>query len=330
MGYLFAGNELDAFVRSSVNVAEQSSGGTFDATYVRGSIKVGANTPADYIETPQPLGSQTTIWLHFEWYHPTSFSALAIASLYNASGTVVFKLTPDTSGNVQCAYWNGSTYTNIGATFAVPANTRVAVDLKLVCGGSGSVTAYLDSVLKMTASASMGSVDNVDKVRINCANNTGFSGRDPLISQVIISITSTILHKFYCKPPTGNSATNTAFTGDFNAVDELILDDTDYIESTAANDVETYTHAAITFPTTGSVKAVVVSARALVAATGPQNLQACLRVGGTNYFSGNLSGLGAGFAPVQAIFANDPSTSAAWGTTNAGSATTESGLKSIT
>jgi hypothetical protein len=330
MTYPFAGGEVEAFVRSGTNVAEDTTAGTFDATYARCSIKVGANTSGDYMETTQ-LGSLTTLWLHFEYYQPTSISALPLVTWYNSSGVTVFRLTSAAGGSgsatFKLQYWNGSAFVDVGTTFTLLASNRQIVDIKLICGASGSFEVYVGNSIQASGSGFNAAVTNVDKVRFHCNNSSGFSGRDPQISQVICSTGSTIGHKLYLKPPTGNGA-NTAFTGTFADVDETALLDSDFIESTAANDIETYTHAAISFGS-GTIKAVVVSARALVAATGPQNLQAALRIGSTNYFSANLPNLGAGFGPVVAVFENDPSTGGAWGTANAGGVGTEFGLKSI-
>lgn len=323
MGFLHAGNELDAFTRSDTTVVEGTTAGTYDSTYARGSIETGASN--GYFDTPT-FASQTTLWLHFEHYiiANSSNNLSTPVTCVNSSGTDVFRVTTTGSVNVyQAQYWNGSAWVNIGSTYSLALSTRYVFDIKIVCGGSGSFEFYVGGALYTSGSASMTSVDNIAQIRFrSCRTNT-----TSYYSQIIVANESTIGHKYMTKPPTGNGA-NTAWSSDYTAVDEATLNEADFITGSADGDIETFTRAALSLGSF-AVKAVVVTALAKNNGAAPNNIQAALRIGGTNYFSSNLT-LTSGFTPVAAIWATDPSTSATWGTTNAGAATTEFGVKAVT
>ena len=325
MTVLFAGGECEAFVVSNAaNVSEVTTGGTYDSTYSRCSIELRGGS--EWMESAV-FAAQTTIWAHIEHYsgNTTGQSGLTVATLYNSSGTAVFRLQYTSTGVVQPQYWNGSAWTNIGTTISVSVSTRYIYDLKVVCGASGSFELYVGGTLQSSGSASMTSVNDIAKVR--CHSGTTSASNRHCFSQIIVATTSTVGWKYYLKPPTGNGA-NTAFTNDYTAVDETTLSDADYITSGVANDVETFTGAALSL---GSfiVKAVVVSMRAKNDGVAPVNVQAALRRGSTNYFSSNLS-INSGFGPALGIFETDPSTGVAWTASDAGSSATEFGAKSIT
>jgi hypothetical protein len=316
----FAGGETEAFTIISGTVAESTSGGTYDSTYSRCSIAITGSTG---VLNSLALGSLATAWTHFE-YNTAFISNAARTHIQwlNSSGTAVFRLQYSAGGGVlQAQYWNGSAWTNIGSTFSI-TTSRASIDVKIVCGGSGSMEVYLAGSLVTSGSASMTSVTNIDKVQLL----DNISGSTSYYSQVIVATSSTVGWKFFTKPPTGNGA-NTAWTGTFADVDETVVSDADFITTAVANDVETYTGAALSLGS-GTVKAVVVSMRAKNDGVSPVNIQGALRRSSTNYFSGNLS-INSGYGPMVAIWETDPSTSAAWVGSDAASATIEFGAKAI-
>lgn len=324
----FAGTEMEAFIASNANVVEiTSASGSYDTSVVRCAIRVGlGGVNSDYLETPSTT-SRTTSWTHFEYWYGASVANAYFIRLYNSSAAAVFQIIFSSVNNLQAQYWDGSAWVNIGTTYTLSLNTRNTYDLKLVCGSSGSFELWVNgTTLALSGSASMTAVDNIVKRRWYASTTSGSSSNNAFISQIIVSDASTIGHRYYSKPPTGNGA-NTAWTSDFTAVDETTLSQADFIESTTAGEIETFTGAAISIPT-GVVKAVVVSTQSKNAASGPQNVQACLRKGGTNYFSSNISGIGVNYSPIQAIFETDPSTSSAWTLSDAGAATLEFGVRS--
>lgn len=333
MAFLFMGAEMDAFAGNSGSAVEVTTATHFNSAYARCACRTGNQNITQYIETPV-FATATTCWVHWDSYCGAATSnAATLASFFNSSGTEVFRLFASSSAVIQAQYWNGSAWTNVGSTFNLSsyAGSLITYDLKFIGGASGSFELwggpYLGAqTLILSGSATMTAAANFARGRFWChnINNT----LEQFVSQVIIADEDTRGMKLHSKPPTGNSGTNIAFTGAFGDVDETVLSQTDYINSAVANDVETFTGAAITL-TGRTVKAVAVSMQAKQDGSAPTQVQAALRIGSTNYFSTNLSPTTT-YAPLIAIWAQDPSTAAAWGTTNAGAATTEFGAKSIT
>lgn len=319
--------ETEAVV--STTAVESTTAGRFDSARARCSIRPVGNTGAatDYFETPAFVGasSVTTFGLHWEYYSGSLTSSNTLIQCYNSSGTAVFRLQITGSTTLQWQYWDGAAWQNIGSSYSLPTSTLLTLDLLLTCGGSGSFSFYVGGSLNTSGSASMTSVNNIAKVRFyaGIANNSA----NAHYSQIIYADQATVGWKYHSKPPTADGA-NTAFTGTYADVDEAVLSDADYITSAVANDVETFTGAAMTLGS-GTVKAVVVSMRIKNNGVSPINAQAALRRSSTNYFSSNLPNISAGFGPALGIFETDPSTSAAWTAANASSSATEFGVKAI-
>lgn len=337
MAVLWCGGELDAFNPGGGGVEMTTAGfGTgYDTTYSRCCVRCGTaniNHKVTSIDLASPITG--TIWVHwYLMYDAINDITNPHMELHNSGGTQLFRISiTSTASNIatmQCQYWNGSSWTNIGSTFTQGIQGAYAeYDLKVVCGGSGSMEIYQNKALVASGSASMTSVTSL--VGAGWYNNRTSSTFGTMISQCIIADQSTVGWKMYTKPPTGNSATNTAWTDDYTKVDEAVLDDADYIASTTNGDVETFTWAGVTIPAGYAVVAVAVNARVRNDGSGPVNIQAALRRSSTNYFGSNVSMSGTAFTPTCTIWATDPSTGAAWTPSNAQSGSTEFGVKALT
>lgn len=313
----FAGSEQEAFVATGAATWTTTSG-FFDSTYSRGGLSVTSSTA---FTTPSFTGGPftTEVWFHGRLRFAGGTGTGNLVSIYNGSGTEIFRLAAASGPVLQMSYWNGASFTNIGSGVSYAASTAYEIDMHVVLGGSGSAELFIDRASATSGSASMTSLTSFDKAAVR-GNNSSCGW-----SQVICADVSTVGWKLYTLPPTGNG-TGTAFIGDYTAVDEGTLDDADFVESTGSGDVETFTY---TPPTLGSgtVKAVVVSGR--VKNSAAENAQLVIRRSGTNYFTSNLSGLGAGFAPFVNIRETDPATSAAWTQANAVAAGNEFGIKHV-
>ncbi len=335
MTIYFGGGESSALTPTA-NCIESTAGGRFDSARARLSLGfTGSATIADYWSaqltdpTTGAAVNPTTVYLHAEFY-PANFSVggphNAIEGV-NASGVVVWQFARLVgTQNFQPQYWDGAAFVSTGITVALAFNTLYALDFEIICGASGACRLWVNG----NGPPSIGVISDAD-----CNNISSFRFKQGQStqgnmgwSQIIAADELTVGWKLYTRAPTSNGA-NTAWTGAFGDVDEAVTNDADFIESTAANDVETFLGPALTLGSEG-VKAVIVSARIKTIASGPQNAQAALRRGGTNYFSANLSGLSTGYVGASGIFEVDPSTAVAWTVANAVAAATEFGLKSIT
>lgn len=312
----------DGIVTSTVNITASTTAGTFDATRQRGSIRVTANV--DFLETPPfvDAAAPTTIYTVAQIY-PVAMTLNGIQfDAVNSTGTVIFRLRYTGSPNLQAEFWNGSSFTALGAPFAVVTGSLSKIAIKLVCGAAGSCVIHVGGVEVVSAAITSASCNNVAKCRFRSTSNTSnthwsemaganFDLRDLIIRNGV---------------PTGNSATNTAWTGDYLAIDEAGQDDTDLISSATADQRESYTKAAYTIPTGLVVDSLWVSGRGRVNGAGPTDAKYMLRSSAANYDS-TLLVLGVAFESRQRYWTVDPATSVKF--TQAGYNAVEFGVVSV-
>jgi len=327
----FIGGERDT-CGSTTNCVEQS--GSADTAYVRGSLGFNSSSAnADYWSCKlidPSTGAYTTIsgFLSFRGdFLPPNVSSTTdsvVLEGVNGSGTVVFRVLRSTA-TCRMQFWNGATYTDVGATWTWSNAQRKALVIDLTPGASGSVKAYIDGDQVASGSINDADCDAVAEWRLKMGNATNFG--NAAWSQIGCANVSLVGGHAWQRQPTGNGA-NTAWTGAFGDVDELVSSDADFNTSSSAGDKETDTHAAITLGGAVQVLACAIGMRAKNSAGGPQNAKTMFRIGGADYVqSYNVAGVGSGFAPAYGIWMQDPSTSANWGS-NATSASTEAGYQS--
>jgi hypothetical protein len=151
----------------------------------------------------------------------------------------------------------------------------------------------------------------------------------PMVQQAIVANYSTIGHTVRRRTPTGNG-TNTAWTGDYTAIDEYPISSNDMITTNTSNQSETYTAAALSLTPTGKVvKAVSVAASAMADDTSTtKTLRGVLRINGTDYVSPPMQGtLDSGYSGRMAIWDTNPATGSAW-TDSSQISSAEFGVKS--
>lgn len=301
-------------VSDLTNISMNAQAGAYDTTRnPQGAICISGGA-LSWFETPPfvDAASTTTINIVFSIYY-NQFNAAINGGVwfecYNATGTVVFRIRNVTGNGASLVaeYWNGATYTTIGAAFAITsASTQSKFHVALVCGASGSCTVHVNGVQKTTGSITSASMNNVAKCRWWTSGSV--TGEKTWFTE--LAGANFDLRDLFIRydAPTGNSATNTAWTGDYLNVDEADRNDTDMISSAAASDRETYTHAAYTLPGGVQIDSVWVAGRGRVNGAGPTDAKFSLRSGGTNYDSSVLA-LGAAFAPRCRYWAADPATS---------------------
>jgi hypothetical protein len=328
MTALFRGGELEAFIPSGSGVDERSTDG-FNTTFCRCSIGLGAGSSSNpggvSMDTMSWSAQSGDLYLHFE--EQGGGGAVTHTALELYSGTTAnfrIRQTNVTIGAIrtwQLQYLDGSAvWTNAGSALTL-STARADYDL-YVNITNGDVALYVrGSDLGASATGlSLGHMSGVTKARFY----SDFSIRR--ISQVIADTVSTVGRRLATAYPSGVGA-NTSWTGSYTEVDEIVLDDADFINSATADQLESY---AVTVPTlTGYVvQDVTVSTRAKCGSAGPQNMRHVLRSGSTNGLSGSDIALTAAYAPQQTTFTTDPATSAAW--VNTAIASVQPGAKSIT
>jgi hypothetical protein len=117
--------------------------------------------------------------------------------------------------------------------------------------------------------------------------------------------------------PNGNGATSNFLGSDGNSVDNYLLydeatanDDTDYVASSTAGDIDLATMGNVT-PTTGNVTAVVTRMTVRKDDAGTRTVAPAIRSGGSNAFGTNQN-IGSTYEVVQEVFQQNPVSVAAW------------------
>lgn len=326
MTILFAGNQLTDFLLPNANAAESTTAGRFDSAWVPNGINL-INYGSAPLLTPV-FASQTNVWIHFE-ARPgnidTSTGGNTTTALwlrvYDSSGVERFRFHSGSGISIIASYYNGSSWAVIGTSpGGAMSNGRQQFDINIDIPNN-KIYVYVDRILIHTYSGTLGS--NVAQVGLNSFDN----GDPAMYSQIIIADESTLWFKYKLDLPNANSSTNTAFTNDYTAVDEVILSDADYISSGTAGQVETFKAPARSFGTY-TVLAVVLNYRALRDTTGPQKIRGVLTISGVNYETADRS-LGLGFTNFREYYTTNPATGIAWTPTQAGDVNLEFGVKSI-
>lgn len=324
MTELFNGGEMDSFLPTDSTVREEARVGMYNTTFARCALRVGnvgGDPDVSYADTI-PWSAQTSGFYHtdFAMIEPSSVAGRCL-TLHNASGEavrIVATKVGTLSHELDLQYLDSLAAWQSGGTVTLPS-TLQTLDIRWNFAGSGNLDLYVGGTARVEFTGDLSHLSGVTFARKHALFQPTFW------SQAMADTESTIGHRLYTIPPASNGA-NTAWTGTYTEVDEVVYDDGDFINSGTANQVETF---AGTTPTlTGYVvQSVTVAARGKTDGSGPANLQLALRSSSTDYFSAS-NALGLGYGPFQEIWETNPATSAAW--VNTAVSGLQFGVKSIT
>lgn len=321
MTHIFSGSEREAFGVIGGVVSELTGAG-YDGNYARGCLVLDANSGGS-ITTPAFSASYTTFWLHFCAYVSANPDNRTIFVLYNDVGTAVFRLQSPTAAQYKFEYWNGSAWVQLGSVWTCSAGVLYTLDLKVVCGASGSFEFYVGGSLFTSGSASMTSVNNINKFMLSNFAGTNQATR---ISEVIARDTTTIGMRLESETATGNGA-DIDGVGGFGDIDELATSDSDVKLLPTSGNRASFTSPARTQGGVGQkVYAVTVTARAF--SDSNQSIKFYLTIGGTRYYSPPqlLAGVITGY---QYSWETNPATGSTWAMSAAQAANLEWGYEVV-
>jgi hypothetical protein len=328
MTEMFCGGEMGAFTPSGSGVVETTEAGMFNASFARCALSLDGTigSPnlyyADGVEWAEVAGD---IYVHFD--HAISGNSAVtnnVLVLLNDIGTEVYRIRQTVvSTNVyawQMQYLNvGLAWTNAGTT--ISASSYLSTFDLFVDTTNGDMSLFASGTELVTVTGlSLSHNSGVANVRLYSAD------QPRCISQVIVDTDPTIGDRLYTLPPTGAGA-DTAWTGTYTEIDEIVYSDADFINSSTNDQVETFAIAAPTL-TGYTVRSISITARAKRGASGPANLRFVLRSSGTNYDNGSDIALGVGYGAFWATWATNPATAAAW--VNSAVASLQFGVKART
>lgn len=328
MAVYAAGGEADTFYPVSGQAfATSTTSGRFVSTASRGAMLV---TQASSEIELNFKANVTDSYVHMYLYQETVAGAVDDwIQIKKLDGSDAFRIGLNADGTWDLDKYSGAGWVNLLTTStSVISNSAAAIDIYLrVDASTGEARVFKDGTEIGTFTGDT-TIDNSSFGRIHFKGQTG-SSNELFVSQVFACTESTIGWVLATLSPDGNG-TNTAWTGSYTDIDEFALNTADYIEAIAANLVETSTVSNINAAyATYNVKAVIVGIRASNdSGSVVSDLQACVRVSGSNYFSPNLSlpKDGSDYS-VYYIWETNPNTSAAWSQTIVNAL--EVGVKSV-
>lgn len=330
MAIYFAGAGLDSVEIDPLNATVQEISN--NNGFTTASIRVNSNGRALGYFVDETDGTRKgfsgTVWFHALHQQFASNYAAGTSSLvlYNSAGTAIIRLQMVTaSTNWTLQYWNGSSWVDVGVAIAWTAN--YAVDIKIrIHASQGEIEWFYNnlSVARVTGIDTSG-FTNVASFALGGTGSNGYHQW----TEMLAASFNTLGHRFRTRTATGNSGTNTAWDGDYTAIDEVPVNDADNISSATATQVETFTAANLSATPAGSfIKGVAINARIRRDDTGPQNAKAALRIGSTNYLAPyNFEQPGLGFNGRHWVWSLNPATAAAWSAIS--EANCEFGLQSV-
>jgi hypothetical protein len=317
-------SEVGSITPLSATSYEKVAGATYDSTYSRCAFH---SNNQDSISKTHAFSAQTTGYIRFFANAPTSINPGYPVRLTDASGVDWVRLKVISTSfqlgtqAVTVEWYNGLAWTAL-ANFTISFSSLEAFDLYWLGGSaSGKVQLFVNNSLALDS----GTIDTSAMQAITHLTLAGTFLSPSEISEIIGATVPTINWRLATLGPIGNGA-NTAWTGDYTGVDEVVYADADFIASGSNGDIETDT---LSDPTTSTyvIKGVGVASRAKCDSTGPQNLQHVVRIGSTNYASSSHA-LNVGYDAYVSIWETSPATSTTWTSTEV--ANLEAGVKAIT
>lgn len=228
------------------------------------------------------------------------------------------------STELQICSYDGSDLVTVATGTPLTQGSLVSVSIQIInYGDSTSINVWLDGQQVISASdlaLNLNGTTTLDTIELLTTSNAWYS----FWSEIIVATEDTRNLSVATLVPNSQGA-HSEWTGDYTSIDEISESVADTISSATSNQLQTFGLSDL-LETSDVVKAVIVSAKALVGETGPQNIQLMLRTNDTDYVSETKS-LGGSYTTVQNIWTTNPS-GGSWSKEDVNSL--EAGIKSIT
>lgn len=354
-GILFAGQEdLDFVIYTglvtfgSPGVAINTTAGTFRSGYARYSLSIMDNhnpvlTNVNFGTRPWS-SSATAFWSHaqvgeFQTAGATSNSRSATPLQWLSSDNVVrlqlvnsgasgVGTIPPTTFAVQTVNSAGTT-TNLGTTSPMFSFGSLAqVDVYINYAVAGQILIYQNGglVFSYSGNVTTDGVTALSQMRLGSISQLGLGTAYTCWSEVIMSTRDTRAMSLITQAGAGAGNT-TSWTGTVSQVNGNTASDADPNYTTSANAVQQYTATSIPAGAYGILTAIT-TLRAAGGLTGPQNIQASVRTGGSDFF-GSTTALDLSWQRITYAWDTNPNTGVAWAVADLNAAGFNLGFKSI-
>ena len=331
MSVIFAGSELESFKLWGTNQRESIVASKFDSDFARMAVEHAGG--ADSLGIGKSFTGGTEFWFHFTAVQEISTSSTLDLTFFqvldDANEEIPFRI-DGLNGVYTGQYWNGSSFTSMSNTFQFIADTVTVIDVHVkIHDTTGRFAIYIDGVLhdEFTGDTNLYASAQIDGFRLKGAANSPLYSASMAFSEVVVADEPTVAWRVATIVPSAAGATS-AWTGAYTDVDEAVIDDTDYLESVTANQVETMVATNLSVAASVmDVQTLAVVARTRKGNSGIQQLQLAVRTSATDYYS-TTKVLDPGFIPIEAFWAQNPATVAQWTPSEIDGL--EIGVKSIT
>lgn len=304
---LFFAGELESF-NTSGDVSEVTTAGSYDSTYARCSIRV--NTDISYADSIIFPGATPDFFFGAQVMLGSFTTNRAILGLINSSGVETFRVVATGTAaacTLQMQYLLAGVWTNVGSTATADLSTRKALNIQLTMDGNGSATLYVAGASVIAATGTnLTSIGDVARIRLRSAGVAYWS-------EVAGALYTLVGKRVVTRYPSANGA-DTAWTGDYTAVDETAYSAADYIQADAPNLSEAFiTSGGSTTNTTINAVAVAAKTQSLTTsnATSADSVVLGVRSSGESYYGQAITPTILE-TPHREIWTTNPATSAAW------------------
>jgi hypothetical protein len=304
----FTGSELGSLTTGLVNAAtrEANTTGAQIAPYVAEGTKLYGDDNGHTIK----VAASATKNISLYWFSDTASGTRSIVQLLSA-GTALFEIFQ--SGLTLAArYWNGAAWTSLGTT-AVSASTLYKLDLKVTMDNSSGAIAFLiddTSVQTFAGDTILDTPTTINQVIIR--NGSTVASESSTFSAVIVA-DEEVSDVFFNGIGVTGAGTNSQWTGASSTVDEVGVDDTDFMTVAAAAQTSTFAAANsdATFASGYDVVGVGVWCRGSRGPSGQGFLKPSVYSGST-IGAGDSDELAVTWGVQHHFFTQDPDTAAAW------------------
>jgi len=331
----FFGGELSSFDGANDSVIEDTTAGTFNATYSRCALS--ASGGFAYARSPV-WASASAFWFHsvFTAYLGYVFGVTGPMLYFYSGSTVIAQLVVSvsySSATMQLQTLQSGVMTNVAGTIAFAGGTLYTLDINLGAGASGSASLYINGAQQVSVTGLNHSAwTGVTQVVVSGADGGAADYQaTSWWSQVICDSSSTLNRYLITTTFTNESATNNQWSGAGGAnnlanIGNTSLSDATYISAASSGLTDTFYESGLSL-TGYYIMAVGVAARARVQGSGPANIKMAIRVSSANYVSPQFT-LTPGFTAITYAWTNNPALSGPWSPVAA--AAIEVGVQSVT
>lgn len=248
----------------------------------------------------------------------------------NAAGTEVLRVANTASGTQQLQFWNGSSWTGVGAAQAITTDLSLIAELSFAglgtssgdlalryypTSGGAAVAEWVGSGLGLTAAT------DIAKARL-VAQSGGLFG----VGEYIVSDDSPVGLIGYNR--VGNANGTDTDGGAFGSIDDTTINDADFLSLASSGNRHSVKGTARNFAGR-RVDAVSVTFRGRRGASGPTQVKVYLLISGTRYYHPDTITLSTSFSAYFVSWEDNPATSAPWLNADAENANLEWGWEAV-